>query len=309
MERFILKKMQVCIVITTYKRNNLLVKLVSSIRTEITRYSGENNYSIFICDSDKNNPLNLEQYNILHKKTHSKTFDENLLDFFNNESKNYDYLYFLADDDILVEKNPLEIIDRAINLGKNAILFNHRAFHRYEKNIFIGDEFYSGYVNYIHELSVLEGISCFLPRYCGIMYSKQIIAENLEALSKFNGTLHLYVAPMFIAAVQKSAVFFNESTSCYDSSEKKDGAWECIDKIIDGLKRFQIVIKSFIDEENMRKMDYFFNKLYFCEDSELMKIKNRSSKSIKETKKTIRSFKIPYLDIKFSLEYPAILVK
>jgi hypothetical protein len=102
-----------------------------------------------------------------------------------------------------------------------------------------------------------------LPRHIGLLYSTPLLIQNMEALSAFRNTLHLYAAPLILACLQGSSAFFNYPLCLFQAAEKSDGAWDRGSAVVTGLATFLGGLKRLLTPEQyqMAERAFFLNYL------------------------------------------------
>lgn len=254
--------MKITILITTYRRNESLNKIINQLNDFYVQYFGKNEYDLLICNSDKNYKLDLPEillpYSIINNA--GQGFDANLLNGF--RALNSDYVYLMADDDLFAV-NPFEAIDKGFGwFKKDCYLFNH-------VNKTDGKKYFKKkhWKNYKH-------LKSSLPRYCGLMYRVSFL-RNI-ALQEFNKTLHLYCAPFIYAMVKNQVKFVKTELVIFNDVEKIDGAWDSVQKVVSGLKIFLGPCKSILPKKKFNNLSGAFFNCYFSPESWLMKYASKA---------------------------------
>ncbi len=244
--------MKITILITTYRRNYSLNFILNQLAVFYQSYSGTNSYKFLICNSDKNYPLDLSNSFLptVVIENKNKGFDYNLLAGIRAVENECDYVFLMGDDDLFL-KNPFEAIDSAFGFfKKDCYLFNH--------------------VNKNNLRRQKRPGRFSVPRYCGFLYRTKFLKQL--SLDDFDGTLHLYAAPLLLTSkikfIKKPLVVFNDSW-------KGDGAWQSCEAILEGLRKFLKSFKEILPQEKTKKLSANFFKSYFSEDSEVFHNKGR----------------------------------
>jgi len=264
--------MKICILILTYKRNADLSRLLGQVNEHRVSYAGENTYSIWVADSD---PLNPERQSIERACDRriinpGAGFDDNILNFFENYSQEFDFTLSISDDDIfhLCPFHPFYILDAAVRSQKGVILFNHCEYTVSEKaEINILNKFYADNL-----LSVDSAVSsCFflyyLPRHVGILYSKGSIQRCLGDLARFRNTQHLYAVPLVMAARDRDFLFFDYPLFYFSTDINNGGAWESHVKVFEGVLKFLIELRALVSTDEYKYAKEGFLKNYLGTDA------------------------------------------
>jgi hypothetical protein len=253
----------VAILVTTFRRNAKLLRLVKQLASFIADYRGPNRYFICVADSDRHNPVTLPP-GVSCVINPGEGFDDNLLSAFRALSGAADFVFAMGDDDLPTPfVNPLTLIDAALNgADSDVILFNHVSYVEAE-DIQLGDRYYrvAEVVNLCYE--PLSIIGRRLPRYIAIAYRTSFLDTLRPQLAKFRGTLHAYAVPVLIAAVAKRFSFFDYPVCLFDRADKADGAWVDDLKITDGLRQFLTEIRAHVPEADYAQIEDGFRRNYF----------------------------------------------
>lgn len=259
--------MRIGILVTTYRRNEWLLRLITQYRGFIDGYRGPNQYSMCVADSDPANPIanTIQASCDCYAVNPGIGFDDNLFYFYKAHASNFDYLLSISDDDIFAPSyvNPLLFLDLAASIGAEAILFNHCDFKNCGENVIeIGNLYYTSAIFQSDKRSLLEAHLRKLPRHAGLMYSVPSLLKNMDDICRFNGTLHLYAAPFIFAARDGQAVFLNIPLLYFSNELAKDGAWENGQQVFDGLFLFAKLSKRYLNEVDYRIMVSGFMNSY-----------------------------------------------
>ncbi|NBV06642.1 MAG: hypothetical protein EBS06_05340 [Proteobacteria bacterium] len=248
--------MKIVILITTFRRNKSLRKLLRQINGFYEFYKGKNNFKVLICNSDAKHALNLPKIDIPFQIiTNNKNgFDMNLLNGFAFLKGKCDYVYLMGDDDLFAV-NPFFAIDNVFSFfrrKKNCYLFNHLN-QSSLKNC------------YNNKLIFRKNFFLEMPRYCGLMYKMEFI--NSINFKDFDHTLHLYALPFLYSVINNNFRFVNDPICVFNDSQKKDGAWQDNRKILDGLKKFLKNCSAILEEKDFAELCHKFFNNYFRQDS------------------------------------------
>lgn len=266
---------RVSIVVTTYKRNKFLIRVVHQIEGWINQYKGSNFYEVGVADSDRKNPIARSLRKLNYCVNPGRGFDDNLLHFWKTNASRYDYIFSISDDDLfMLGVNPLYLLDAAISVGADATLFNHRSYLNTESGALT-----IGSTPYFHEFAMGWEEKTFwvrlltlIPGHVGMLYSSKFLAENFDKIACFRKTLHLYIVPLLIAGLNHKMVFLNYSLCLFHAEEEKtDGAWSHLEGVMNGLALFLKQARSLLPEEDYRILEEGFFREYFGAESWLRK--------------------------------------
>lgn len=265
--------LNICIAITTYKRNSKLLSLINSINIFIKNYNGLNKYSLCVSDSDHNNPEILKNHqNINYFLNDGVSFDENILTIYRRCAPFYDYILTMSDDDYFhTSINPLHVIDAAISRGDEAILFNHVNYLHTNNKLNVA-RYYEDLSLSTDNKTLLNEVIFRLPRHIGLIYSTKLLQKKIDVIKSFTNTLHLYSVPFIFAAKNNKAIFFDYPLFYFDDSDKADGAWEDGLKIFRGLIIFLKNMKQYLSSDQYNYMKTGFFVLYFSENAWLRSV-------------------------------------
>ena len=244
--------MKICILVLTYKRNNELFRLLGQIEKYKNTYSGKNEYFIWIADSDNDNTeaANIERLCNRVILNPGIGFDTNIFNFFEKYSFEFDFTLTISDDDLfsISDLSPFSFIDLAAESKRNIILFNHCDYKWSESNnIIISGNHYNNPEFKLNKSYIAKYFMQCLPRHVGIMYSKKSIQRCITYLHRFKYTEHLYAVPFLMGALEED-VFFFDYPLFYFSVIPNGGAWENLMKVFEGLLKFLIEIRGFVNE-------------------------------------------------------------
>lgn len=272
--------MKICLLITTYKRNIQLMRLLTQISFLKKSYSGEACFYTLVTDSDHHNPLSSDIKNVCdtYIRNEGFGFDDNIFHSYRLHSVNYDFIFSISDDDLFNEGgfNPLDVIELAAKRGKDAVLFNHCEYR--SPDMLADDLVYTLSNNFYQNPRLMlqpdelrRQFLGYVPRHVGIMYKSQHIIENINIINLFRDTLHLYAAPFIVSLQKKSALFIDYPINRFSSEVTNDGAWEDRRKVFFGLYRFLIVSKFILDPGSFQLAKKGFMQHYLGERSWLRK--------------------------------------
>ncbi len=260
--------MKICILILTYKRNADLSRVLGQVNAHRSVYAGENIYSIWVTDSD---PLNPERQSIERDCDRriinpGVGFDDNILNYFENHSQEFDFTLTISDDDLfsLCPINPLYIIDAAVKSQKGVILFNHSDHTTLDDSrVSIGEKQYSENMLALDSSVAERFFLPYLPRHVGIVYSKRSIQCCLSALARFRNTNHLYAVPLLMAAKAHDFLFFDYPLFSFSTDTRAGGAWGNDLRVFEGLINFLIELRPLVsvEEYNIAKDGFLKNYL------------------------------------------------
>ncbi|AUQ70801.1 hypothetical protein [Phaeobacter inhibens] len=273
--------MKICIVIPTYRRNVQLVRLLSQLAELRETYMGQAEYSVFVTDSDLNNPASdiiqqlCDRY-ILNKGT---GFDDNLFYFYKDYAGAFDFVFSCSDDDLFNcgPVNALDLLEVAVRQDKAAVHFNH-----FEYKTDCPDSMDMSYTlsPAAYHLPALSDDpekfrARFLwgpPRHVGLLYKSSHIAGLLDTMTTFRGTLHLYAVPFMCALESEDASFFDYPLNYFSAAVAKDGAWENTANVFHGLLQYLIASKQLLNPESFEIAQRGFMRTYFGKSAWLRKM-------------------------------------
>ncbi|WP_260093201.1 hypothetical protein [Phaeobacter inhibens] len=251
--------MKICIVIPTYRRNVQLVRLLSQLAELRGTYMGQAEYSVFVTDSDPNNPASdiiqqlCDRY-ILNKGT---GFDDNLFYFYKDYAGAFDFVFSCSDDDLFNcgPVNALDLLEVAARQDKAAVHFNH---FEYKTDSPDGMEMRYSLSSAAYNLPALTDdpealrrrFLGLLPRHVGMLYKSSHITGLLDQLPAFRGTLHLYAVPFMCAVESGEAVFFDYPLNYFSAEVGDDGAWENKVNVYYGLLQYLVASKALLSRES-----------------------------------------------------------
>ncbi|MBS0448191.1 MAG: hypothetical protein JSR59_19855 [Proteobacteria bacterium] len=228
----------VAILITTYRRNAKLLRLVEMMTALIRAYAGPNHYFICVADSDRTNDVALPP-GTSYLVNAGDGFDDNLLGAFRFLSGACDHVFAMADDDLPNPfVDPLTIIDAALRCDeRDVVLFNHVTYVE-SGGITLDRHFYSVTETVNLSADPIPMLSGRMPRYAGVLYRTAFVRALLPQLQALRTSLHAYAAPIYIAADRGRFLFFDHGIVLFDDAAKADGAWESARRVHRGLMQF-----------------------------------------------------------------------
>jgi len=245
--------MKVCILVLTYKRNPQLFRVLSQVAQNRASYSGGNQYSVWVADSDMLNPetANIEAKCDRRIVNPGVGFDGNILNYFKSYSHEFDFTLTISDDDLFSsgQVNPFSVLDLALESRKSIVLFNHYDCHLSDsENVEILGRYYNDSALAHGDSYLKERFLQLLPQHVGIMYSKESIQRCLVQLARFQDTHHLYVVPFLLEAIDENVLFFDYPLFLYSIDHTNGGAWESHVKVFEGLLKFLVELRTLVPE-------------------------------------------------------------
>lgn len=241
--------LRICILITTYKRNKSLMRLLEQCQEIFHSYKSNNTYQICVADSDLNNPIRqqlLDDSSIKYSTNPGSGLDDNLFHFWKSNYENYDYIFGIPDDAIFSPGvNPLYIIDAAAASGEDIVIFNsrHSLTTRGKKTEAKESVTYPELLA-IEDRAIQSQYFCTNPFDYGFtLYSTRALKNKEKEIRRFRNAV-MYWAPIFFAALQKKLIFFPYAIGLVNNlpfRPKKtlaDGAWECHSTVFNGQINF-----------------------------------------------------------------------
>ncbi|MCJ8335663.1 MAG: hypothetical protein MJH10_15720 [Epibacterium sp.] len=273
--------MRICIVIPTYRRNVRLVRLLSQLTELRETYTGQVEYSVFVTDSDSNNPAKAiiqqlcDRY-LLNKGT---GFDDNLFYFYKDYAEAFDFVFSCSDDDLFNrgQINALDLLEVAARQDKAAVHFNH-----FEYKTDCPDSMDMSYTlsPAAYHLPALsddpkkfrERFLWGPPRHVGLLYKSSHIVGLLERMTAFRGTLHLYAVPFMCALETNDASFFDYPLNYFSAAVENDGAWENTENVFYGLLQYLIESKKLLHPDSFAIAHRGFMAAYLGKSAWLRKM-------------------------------------
>lgn len=230
--------MNVAILITTFNRNARMLRAVRAVCALIEAYRGPNRYFVCVADSNRDNPVKLPP-GVSRLANAGRGFDDNLLGAFRFLAGAADFVFAMADDDLISPLvNPLTLIDAAIaGASGDVVLFNNISYVE-DGEIILRERFYSVAETVNLAADPLPLLCGRLPRYAGILYRSAFVESIAALLQPLRGSLHAYAAPLFIAADRGRFQFLDHGIVLFHDAAKSDGAWEDAMKVHQGLMLF-----------------------------------------------------------------------
>lgn len=264
---------KIVLLITTYKRQEKLIRLVRQMSYYIKTYTGSNQYQIAITDSERGNASPFDS-NILYMTNQGTGFDLNLLGALRRFAGESDFIFAMGDDDLLSPYlNPLPLVDQATGAGAGAYVFNHYEYVNTDEGInekvHVGDPLYDARHMRLYQTDPFAFVTQPLPRYCGIIYESGFIRNCLETLTRFDHTLHLYAVPCLIAACQSRLAYYDTPLTMFDITPKTDGAWEDNIRVRLGLLHFCRALQGVVPPAQHDQLLNGFYRDYFSKPSSL----------------------------------------
>jgi hypothetical protein len=231
--------MNVAILITTFNRNARLLRAVKAVCGLIEAYRGPNRYFVCVADSNRDNAVKLPA-GVSRLANAGEGFDDNLLGAFRFLAGAADFVFAMADDDLMSPlNNPLTLIDAAIaDATGDVVLFNNISYDEHGAEVVLGGRFYSVAETVNLAADPLPLLCGRLPRYAGILYRSAFVESIAGLLQPLRGSLHAYAAPLFIAADRGRFQFIDHGIVLFHDAAKSDGAWESAMKVHQGLMLF-----------------------------------------------------------------------
>lgn len=253
----------VAILITTFKRNAKLRRLVEHWLQFIGDYRGPNRYLVCVADSDPHNRVSLPA-GVSYVVNTGEGFDDNFIGACKALSGAADFVFAMGDDDLpSVFVNPLIVIDAALDSNDGDVtLFNHVNYVERE-DFQLGERYFRVGETVNLAVDPMTILGPRLPRYVGILYRCAFVASALPLLDAFRGSLHAYAVPILLAAVARRFTFFDYPICFFEQADKHDGAWEDPVVVTEGLRLFLRSIRPHISEAQHTQMAAGFQRNYF----------------------------------------------
>lgn len=270
--------MKICIVIPTYRRNEQLFSLLNQCAAFMNEYRGPNAYDLAVTDSDRNNPMaeSIRQAGMRYVINPGQGFDDNLYYFYASSSGTYDYIFSISDDDMFFVQraNPLYMLDVAVLLGRDAVMFNHRDYQRQDSSNYSVRPavYYTNPLLSCNDDVLAQAILSSLPRHVGLLYSTHILRKYDNVISQFRGTLHLYAIPAILAAVDRNAAFLDYCLCLFHHEIRDDGAWESTEAVFHGILAFLKKLKTILPSDLYQVSEEGFMAEYLGDQAWLRKM-------------------------------------
>jgi hypothetical protein len=291
--------LRICILITTYKRNDRLLSLLAQCRDILQAYQGNNTYSICVADSDRANPIaqQLSEDPLVKYSTNPGTgLDDNLFHFWKSNYDHYDYIFGTPDDSVFAPgMNPFDIIDSAAARGADVALFNswHSSFRR-DGNIEVpGSKAFPDQLG-VADSSILSRHFMTRPIDYGFaLYSTRALRNKEAEIRRFNGKL-MYLVPILFAAMKRKLIFipysicFSNNLPVRTRSTLMDGAWESHAVVFNGHINFLAEAKRILPLNFYVELERFMLSSFFDKDGHNRK--RLDPKAITKTKEQVQAF-------------------
>ncbi|MFT6943164.1 MAG: hypothetical protein ACJA2F_001363 [Nitriliruptoraceae bacterium] len=265
---------EIAILITTYRRNVALLRVLQQVISLAESYTGPHRYRIVIADSDHENPEadQLAALPVTYVVNTGVSFDENVLTFYDRYGLEFDWVLHLSDDDLFLagSGHPFASIDAALTTNADAILFNHRDFHTDgDGGVRVGDVYYTDVTTQMHARALAHKVVGSIPRHTGMLLQPQHVFRLLAAgtLEPFVGTGHLYAAPLVLAAVVGRASFVDLPLTLFHAQGDGGGAWEDLDEVFMGLVQYATVMRQALAPDAYAHLYASFMASYFAQGS------------------------------------------
>ena len=230
--------------------------------TELRKaYTGRAEYSVFVTDSDPNNPAKeiiqqlCDRY-LLNKGT---GFDDNLFHFYQDHASAFDYVLSCSDDDLFAcgPVNALDLLEVAARQGRAAILFNHFEYktdnsENMEMQYTLSPLAYNLPALTDDPKALRRRFLGLLPRHVGLFYKSSHITDLLDHLPAFRGSLHLYAVPFMCAIEKEEASFFDYPLNYFAADVHDDGAWENKGSVFAGLLQYLVASESLLGRDSFK---------------------------------------------------------
>lgn len=291
--------LRICILITTYKRNDRLLSLLAQCRDIFQAYQGNNTYTLCIADSDAENPVAqrlaadpLVKYSI----NPGTGLDDNLFYFWKNNYDDHDYIFGIPDDAVFVPGvNPLYMIDGAAASGEDVAIFNswHSSFRRDGGISPPGSKAFPDLLG-VADRTMLS--HHFLTRpidYGFALYATSALKNKETEIRRFNGKL-MYLAPILLAAMRRKLTFipyaicFSNNLPVRTRRMFADGAWESHTVVFNGVINFLAEAKRILPPHFYKEMERFLLVSIFDKDGHNRK--RLDPRAITKTEKQVKDF-------------------
>lgn len=247
--------MKICLVITTYRRDIQLVRLLSQIMDLRSKYTGRAVFETVVTDSEIDNAARhiLEPLCDLYVTNKGSGFDDNLLHFYADHARNYDFIFSIGDEDVFScgQVNPLDLLELAARQEHDAVLFNHCEYR--SADMLASELAYTLSSAFYTNPKLMDEPEAFrrhflghVPRHVGLLYRTSFIIENLGKLAAFRNTLHLYAVPFTLALEKSRAMFFDYPLNYFSADGTGDGPSEDWTNVFMGLYGFLLAAKAIL---------------------------------------------------------------
>lgn len=291
--------LRICILITTYKRNDRLLILLEQCHEIFRAYQGNNTYTICIADSDSANPIAQqlsEDPQVRYSINPGTGLDDNLFYFWKKNYDNFDYIFGVPDDSVFAPGvNPLYMIDGAAASGVDVALFNswHSVYRRDGTIEVPGSKAFSGLLG-VADRTMLS--HHFLTRpidYGYTLYATSALKEKESEIRRFDRKL-MYLAPILFAAMKQRLMFvpyaicFSNNLPVRTRSTLAGGAWESHAVVFNGLVNFLAEAKRIIPLQFYEELERFLLVSLFDKDGHDRK--RLDPRAITQTEAQVRAF-------------------
>lgn len=290
--------LNICILITTYKRNDALLRLLAQCRSILRAYQGNNTYTLCIADSDTENPIakQLSEDPLIRYSTNpGHGLDDNLFYFWKSNYDNYDYIFGMPDDALFAfGANPFYMIDAAAVNREDVVIFNswHSAYRRNGIIKLPGSE---AFPNLLGVADRTMQATHFLTRpidYGFALYATNALKDKETEIRKFDGKL-MYLAPILFAAMKKKLIFvpyaicFSNNLPVRTRSTLAGGAWESHAVVFNGLIDFLAEAKLILPLHFYKELERFLLVSLFHKDGHDRK--RLDPRAITKTEEAVRA--------------------
>ncbi len=291
--------LRICILITTYKRNNRLLSLLEQCKDILKAYKGNNTYKICVADSDANNPIaqELSKNSLIKYSTNPGSgLDDNLFFFWKNNYDNYDYIFGAPDDAVFAPGiNPFELIDAAAASGEDVTIFNswHSLFRRNGTIEVPGTKAFHDLLGVADHTMLSHHFMTRPIDYGFALYSTRALKSKEAEIRRFNGKL-MYLAPILFAAVKRKlsfipyAIAFSNNLPIRTRGTLADGAWESHSIVFNGHINFLAEAKRIIPLDFYKELERFLLVSFFDKDGDNRK--RLDPKAITKTEEEVKAF-------------------
>ena len=247
--------MKICLLITTYRRDIQLVRLLSQIIDLRSKYTGPVVFETVVADSDPDNAARhiLEPLCDLYVTNKGSGFDDNLFHFYADHARNCDFIFSIGDADVFScgQVNPLDLLELAARQEHDAVLFNHCEYRSAdmlatELTYTLSPAFYTNPKLMDEPETFRRHFLGHVPRHVGLLYRSSLIIESLGKLAAFRDTLHLYAVPFLLALEKNRAMFFDYPLNYFAADATSDGTSKDWTDVFMGLYRFLLAAKAIL---------------------------------------------------------------
>lgn len=291
---------RICILITTYQRNDGLLRLLEQCRDVFQAYQGNNTYTLCVADSDRDNPIAQQLMAdplVKYSTNPGSGLDDNLFYFWKSNYDNYDYIFGVPDDAIFSPGvNPFYMIDAAAAGGEDVVIFNSRhSVQNSSKNIKAKDSVTYSDLLAIEDRAMLSHYFCTHPFDYGFaLYSTQALRNKEAEIRRFNKSV-MYWAPVFFAALKKKLMFIPYAICLVDNMPFRprktltSGAWECHNTVFNGQINFLAEAKRVLPPHFYNGLERYFLFSLFDKNCPDGLGKRLSPQAVDKTEAQVRS--------------------